>query len=130
MAADEGAARSGAIRVNDQSFTIAQAGQACDSTLTPASAGIAAAGGPGTVHVTVNLRCSWTAVSNAAWIIVSSPAMRRSGPGDAQYTVQPNPAAAPRTGAINIANKQFTVSQTAPQPRSGLMRSPPLPATC
>ena len=119
VSANEGAPRSGAIRVNDQTFSIAQAGQACDYTLTPASAGISAAGGPGTVQVTTGARCSWTATSNAAWIRVIRPAVLATGPGPAEYTVEPNPAAAPRTGAITIANKQFTVSQngTAAQVR-------------
>lgn len=116
-AANSGAARSGAIRVNDQTYAVTQAGAACEYTLAPAGASVPAAGGSGSVHVTTDARCSWTATSNASWIRTSGPSVPRTGPGEAQYVVDANAATAPRTGTLTIGNRTFTVSQNGAEAR-------------
>ncbi len=49
----------------------------CVSALNPSSAIATAAGGTGTIPVTATAGCAWTAVSNAAWITITSGAVRQ-----------------------------------------------------
>lgn len=72
-----------------------------------------ATGGTGTIDVTTDTNCSWTAVSNASWITVTSGS---SGTGngsdnDVVYIVARNKGKKERTGTITVAGKQFTVTQ-------------------
>ena len=98
-------ARSGIIRIGNQTFTVNQAGTGCAVTLTPASASVAASGGSGAIAVSAN--CLWTAVSNDAWISIT--------PGSATvgYVVAGNGSGTPRTGSISIGNQTFTITQPA-----------------
>ena len=71
VAANTGTARTGTLTIAGQTFTVNQAG----------GAGIryrrerpAASGGSGSVGVTAGTGCAWTAVSNAAWITITSGA--------------------------------------------------------
>jgi|GEM_PF-3188600 len=94
---------------NTISFTVTLGGSGCTYTITPTSASVAASGGSGTVTVTAGSGCSWTAVSNAAWITVTSGASG-SGNGAVGYSVAANSGSA-RTGTITIAGQTFTVTQ-------------------
>jgi photosystem II stability/assembly factor-like uncharacterized protein len=76
--------------------------------VTPASASVGTAGGMGTLSVAGT--ASWKAVSNAAWITVTS-AGAGTGNGTVGYSVAPNASAKPRTGAIAIGPYTFFVSQ-------------------
>ncbi|MDD5542294.1 MAG: FG-GAP-like repeat-containing protein [Acidobacteriia bacterium] len=62
------------------------------------------------VSVTATAGCSWTAVSNVPWILVSS-AGAGTGNGTANFTVGPNDSSIARTGTMTIAGKIFTVTQ-------------------
>src|SRR5207244_10788346 len=52
----------------------------CPPTVSPTSASFNYVGGTGSVSVTINAGCAWTATSNASWITSSSGA---SGTGNA-----------------------------------------------
>jgi hypothetical protein len=84
----------------------------CSYTIQPGGQTIAAAGGPGTIDITATAStCSWTAVSNAAWITIAGGA---SGAGNGRVTF--NAAAnngGSRTGTISVAGQTFTLSQAA-----------------
>jgi Tol biopolymer transport system component len=67
----------------------------------------------GTVNATAAGGCSWTAVSNAGWITVTSGA-NGSGNGAVGYSVAVNSGVA-RTGSITVAGQTFTVMQSAPE---------------
>lgn len=122
-----GAARSGVITVAGQRANVVQAAAAptpCVATISPTSQNIAAAGGPGgPVFISTANNCSWTAVSTASWITVTSGA---SGIGEGQVTfsVAPNTGAA-RTGTLTIAARTFTVAQAA-----AAAPPPPPPPAC
>ncbi len=114
VAANPGAARTGTVTVAGQTFTISQAaaaGNACTYSIAPPDAAIAAAGGTGTVAVSTNAGCAWTASSNAAWVTVSSGSGGVGG-GLVGFSVAANPGSA-RSSTISIAGHTFTVNQAA-----------------
>jgi glucose/arabinose dehydrogenase len=80
------------------------------SSISPASQTIEAAGGNGTVNVTSQSGCPWTATSNAAWIAITAGSSG-SGNGSVNYSVAVNPGAQ-RTGMITIDGRTFTITQS------------------
>ena len=73
---------------------------------------IDAGGGTGTLAVTTNPECAWTASSGAAWISLSPS----SGQGSAAVELRaaPNNGSAQRDGNILVNSEQVRVSQRAP----------------
>lgn len=65
-----------------------------------------------TVSVTASAGCTWTAVSTAPWIQVTSGG--GTGSGTVLYSVSANPGPGSRNGTITIGTQTFTVTQTAP----------------
>ncbi len=107
------AQRSGSITIADKTLTITQAAAPCTFQISSSSVDVAAAGGAGSaISVTAIAGCAWTAVSNAAWITVTSGATG-NGPGSVGYTVGANAVAAVRSGTITLAGFTFTVNQAA-----------------
>lgn len=112
VAANTGPARVGTLTVAGQTVTVNQdVAPACTYSINPTSAGVAAAGGAGSVSVTTPGGCNWTAVSNAAWITITGGAAG-TGNGTVSYSVAANAGAA-RTGTMTIAGQTFTVNQLA-----------------
>ncbi len=83
----------------------------CSYAITPTNAAAPASGATGTVAVTSPGGCTWTANSNAAWLMVNSGASG-NGNGTVAYTAGAN-TGAQRTGTITIAGQTFTVTQAA-----------------
>jgi hypothetical protein len=79
------------------------------------------------VTVATQSGCAWTAVSNAAWITVSSGS-NGTGNGTVNYSDAENTAAKSRSGTLTIAGKTFTVTQ-AGLPPYATSRSPAIGAT-
>ena len=84
---------------------------------TPCTVGIApdvrfvnAAGGTGSVTVTVGAGCGWSATANAAWLHVTSGATG-SGGGTVGYSIDSMGASTARAGTLTIAGATFTVNQ-------------------
>ena len=102
--------RSGTITVAGQTYTVNQAGVPCAFSITPTGSSVAAAATSGTVGVTAQTGCAWTAVSNATWITVTAGGSG-SGNGSVSYNVAANTSTTGRTGAITIAGQTFTVTQ-------------------
>src|SRR5262245_43375251 len=71
----------------------------CAVTATATPASFTAAGGSGTLRVSTNRECQWTAAAASGWIQVGSPA---TGQGDASisFNVAANADPAVRSGAI------------------------------
>jgi hypothetical protein len=80
----------------------------CTYAINPASANISLHGGSGSVDVTTDPGCSWTASSNVSWIRISSGSSG-TGNGTVSYLVYRNRTA--RTGTMTIAGQTFTVNQ-------------------
>lgn len=105
--------------------TVDASAPVCSVTLNPASATLGASAQNGSATVTPSsVACAWTAVSNEAWLSVTSGS---SGTGTSAvgYAALANPDPLPRRGVIRVAGTPFVVTQAAaptplPQPPSSL----------
>jgi hypothetical protein len=112
-----GAERAGTITVGGVDLQIIQDAAAgappnCTVTLQPTSLSMPSAGGPGSVAITTNAGCSWTAASGATWITITPPASG-SGSGSKAFTVAANTTGTSRTGTITVGAATLTVNQAA-----------------
>jgi hypothetical protein len=106
--------RTGKMTIAKQTFTVTQsgAGPSCTYSISSASQDFNAAGGTGSVGVTTQSTCNWTAASNTSWVTITSGASG-SGAGSVGYNVSANTGAGQRTGTMTIAGQTFTVTQSA-----------------
>ncbi len=110
VAANTGVARSAAISVGGKSFTVSQAGD-CSVTINVTSASTVATSGTGSISVTAGTGCTWTAVSNAAWLTITSGASG-SGSGTMVFAVAANAGVA-RSATITVNGLTFTLTQAS-----------------
>lgn len=103
-------ARSGSIKIGDQSLVIRQEGAPCGVTLSPAEETVPGIAGSGSFRVSAAAGCAWTPVSRADWIQITAWS-NISGTGVVQYAYASNASAAPRTGIIEVAGQAFTLRQ-------------------
>src|SRR5262249_24325367 len=84
----------------------------CQANVSSSTPRFAAAGGTGTLSITVARDCTWNATSQVAWIAITSAA---SGQGDGTigFRVSANADPVGRDGVIAISDKQVTVGQDA-----------------
>ena len=101
--------RTSTIAIANQLVSISEDAQQCDYQLSPPSATFGSSGGAGSV--TVNTRCSWTAVSSAPWLNVINGA--GTGTAEVRYSVTRLPSADSRSATITIGAGAFTLTQTA-----------------
>jgi glucose/arabinose dehydrogenase len=105
--------RSAIIRAGGQSLTITQSGTApptCTFQIAPTSKSFPNAGGTGTISVSTQAQCTWSATPSASWITITSGASG-TGNGTVNYSVASNPAHRMRRGTITIANQVFNIKQ-------------------
>lgn len=98
----------------------------CSYSLSATRASYNSAAQTGTVNITVSTSsCDWTAVSNAAWIAVTSGA-GGTGSGTVSYSVAQNTGSSNRSGTITIAGLTFTIVQspTGTPPGSVTLKPP------
>jgi hypothetical protein len=107
--ANTGSARTGTMTVAGQGVTISQSAP-CTYNISQMNTSIDKAGGTGTVSVTTQAGCTWTAVSNATWITVNSGSSG-TGNGTVNFTVAANATGSDRTGTLTIAGRTFTVTE-------------------
>jgi hypothetical protein len=107
--ANTGPARSGTLTVATRAVNVSQ-DSGCTFVLGAPSFAAPALGGPGTVTVTAAAGCTWTAVSQDSWIVITLGASG-SGDGTVVFLVAPNLTGAARAGTIIIAGQPFTVTQ-------------------
>lgn len=86
---------------------------ACTYSLSRTSDFVGANEGGGGVNVSTTSTCRWTAVSNAAWILVASGAAG-IGNGSVEYRYTTNTGGL-RVGTLTIAGLTFTITQPAAQ---------------
>jgi len=82
----------------------------CTYSLSPKKQTFYASGGEGTVNVTTQGDCPWTAVSGVDWITITSGSSD-TGNGTVKYSVSANTSTSLRTGNITVAGETFTVTQ-------------------
>jgi hypothetical protein len=82
----------------------------CTYSISPTTAQPAQQGGTGTVQVSTQAGCRWTASSGASWFTITSGS-QGTGNGIVAYSVTSNSSTSSRTVASTIAGKVFTVTQ-------------------
>ena len=85
VAANAGPSRTGTLTIEGQTFTVTQS-SGCAFSLSPTNQHFPAGGGMNSASVASAAGCAWTAVSNDAWITITSGASG-SGSGTVSYTV-------------------------------------------
>ncbi|MEP7342472.1 MAG: putative Ig domain-containing protein, partial [Acidobacteriota bacterium] len=86
--------------------------QGCSTfIINPTLQNFAAAGGTGSINVTGDSGCPWTAVSNVNWILIGNSS--GTGNGSVGFAVGANNGGAARSGQILVAGQTFTVNQAA-----------------
>ena len=84
----------------------------CPVTATATPASFSAAGGSGSVAVSTNRECQWTAAPSGAWIQLGSSTSGQ-GDGSVGFTVQSNIDPAQRRGGITVGDQQVAIVQEA-----------------
>ena len=84
----------------------------CQASVSNSTTQVESSGGTGSVAVTVGRECSWTASSQAPWIAITDGAQGQ-GSGTVRYRVSANAEAAPRIGALLVADREVDLSQKA-----------------
>ncbi len=115
----------GTITIAGQTFTVTEAGNqpGCTFSIAPTGQTFSSSGGTGSVTVTTQNGCNWTAISNASFVTVTSGASG-VGTGTVNYSVAANATNQARTGTITIAGQTFTVTQSNNQPGCTFTISP------
>jgi hypothetical protein len=106
--ASTGPARSGALTIGGQTFTVNQA-NGCSYQLSQTSFNVGPPGGTRNVTITVSAGCTWNVTSNVSWIVVTN-GQSGNGSGSTEFVVSPNLLGA-RTGTLTVAGQTVTVNQ-------------------
>ena len=104
-----GGSRTGTLTVAGETFTVSQAALSCSSSISPNSQRVEWQAGTGSITVSTNSACSWSASSNDSWIAVTSGASG-TGNGTVTYSYTAN-AGRDRKGTITVAGRTFTLDQ-------------------
>jgi len=104
--------RSAVITAGDKTVAIAQDAAVCEFRLTPSRAAFTAAGGGGSFEVATT--CSWTAQSQAPWIIIPPPHdQQQNGDGRVLFNVaRLTGGSDSRSATIRAGSALFTITQT------------------
>lgn len=84
----------------------------CQATVTNSSSSFPAAGGTGTLSVSVARECAWSAGAAASWLAITAGAQGQ-GDGTVTYRVAENSDPVARTGGLSVAERRMDVSQQA-----------------
>jgi hypothetical protein len=110
LQANSGASRTGTIAIAGWLFRITQGGAGCNYVLGATGASHGSGTEPGSVSVTVEAGCGWSATSDVDWVaVVSNPSA--SGNGAVSYIAAANTGQATRNGTLRVAGQTFTITQ-------------------
>ena len=120
--ANTGAFRTATATVAGNTFTLWQAATSCSYSISPASVNVSAAASTGSITVTTQSGCAWSALSLSGFLTFQD-GTGRTGPGSVGYTIAENTGTAPRNGSGLLAGATFNVTQAGTTP------PPPTPGT-
>jgi hypothetical protein len=86
----------------------------CSYSISPGSQSFSSFGGTGSVAVSTQSGCSWSAAANQTFVGITSGS-GGGGSGTVFYSVGQNTSANPRSATISIAGQQFTIQQNGAQ---------------
>jgi uncharacterized protein DUF5666/all-beta uncharacterized protein len=126
QANSSGVPRRGSVNVGGQLVDVGQEGAPCRFDVDRSRVQVASDATTFQVNIQGPTGCSWTAASQADWLVISHGA-QGTGPGQATVSVSSNPGPA-RTGSVVVAGARVEVTQlalgSAPPP------PPPPPPGC
>src|ERR1051326_5311010 len=93
----------------------------CSYSVTPTALDVSANAGNQTISVSASAACSWQAVSQAAWLSITSG--NGTGTGTVSFTTAANGGSTSRTTQVLVAGQAMDVTQDAP------LTAPPAPPT-
>jgi Putative binding domain, N-terminal/Viral BACON domain len=108
VAPNTGPQRSAGVRAGGQRFVATQ-DSGCTYSINPPSWTFPPIVHPGTITVTTQPDCPWSATSQADWMVLAAPTSI-VGPGVIYFTVAANPAG-PRAGTLTVAGLVFSALQ-------------------
>ena len=103
-------ARTGALTIGGQTFTVTQGGTTCSYSVSPLTVSMGSAGGTATVSVTAGTGCSWSSGSSVTWLTLLAGS--GTGNGSVTFSSSANASSGPRTGSILVAGRTVSVTQT------------------
>jgi len=104
----------GTLTIAGITYTVAQAGAPCSYVLPSSNTTVAAAGTSGSFTFMTTVGCTNTALSYTGWITgVTTTYNSDNMSGTVNYTVAANPAGTNRSGAMQIGDQTYTVTETA-----------------
>jgi len=108
-------ARVGTVTIGTETFTIAQQGTSpCSNSLMPTSATVSAAGQAGTVGLTSQPGCAWTASSSDTTVAtITTDPFSGQGSATIAYLVSGNTGPSVRSATLTIAGQTFSITQAA-----------------
>lgn len=83
----------------------------CEFKVAPGTASVGSGGGSGTVVVTAQPECAWSALADVTWISSVTPASGQ-GNGQVQFQAAANTGAV-RTGTFSVADQKVSVTQAS-----------------
>jgi hypothetical protein len=103
-----GVTREGALTVGGETVAVSQTA-ACELVVSPTASRFGSAASEGTITVSTQPGCAWTAASDAGWITLSP----RAGDGNSviNYSVAANGGRTFREGTISVAGRLVRISQ-------------------
>lgn len=104
-------ARTATLTIAGRTFTVDEAAAACTFTVSPRTITEDSAGGTGTIAVTTQAGCAWSATEGASWITLTG-----SGPGSGStaFTIAANTGTTSRTATLTVAGLAVSVTQAPP----------------
>jgi len=104
-------ARTATLTIAGKTFTVDEAAAACTFTVSPRTITEDSAGGTGTIAVTTQAGCAWSATEGASWITLTG-----SGPGSGStaFTIAANTGTTSRTATLTVAGLTVSVTQAPP----------------
>ena len=98
---------------NQVSYTVPSA-SSCTYSISPTGVSVGASGASGSITVTTQSGCAWTATSAASWMSITAGSSG-TGNGTVKYSIAANTGTSSRTAASTIAGISFTATQAGVQ---------------
>jgi hypothetical protein len=85
----------------------------CNYVLSQSTFSFGTGGGSGALDVLAGSTCTWTGVSSASWLTVSTSAT--TGPGRLSFSVLPNTSTSQRSATVTVEGQTVSITQLATQ---------------
>jgi hypothetical protein len=94
----------------ESTYSVEASKSTCTYSISPPSQSFVASAGTGTVSVSTQSTCPWTAASGVSWLTITSGSSG-TGNGTVRYSVSANTSSTSRSVSSTIAKSVFTVTQ-------------------